>query len=49
VIEPDLLDLSNLNRYALALRSMVGCPKTDVLTSFATPAILCRSNTRLGG
>lgn len=39
VIEPDLLDLSNLNRYALALRSMVGGPKTDVLTSFATPAI----------
>jgi len=39
VIEPDLLDLSNLNRYGLALRSMVGCPKTEVLTSFATPAI----------
>lgn len=39
VIEPDLLDLSNLNRYALAVRSMVGWPKTEVLTSFATPAI----------
>lgn len=39
VIEPDLLDLSNLNRYALALRSMVESPKTDVLTSYATPTI----------
>jgi hypothetical protein len=39
VIEPDLLDLSNLNRYALARRSVVGRPKTDVLTSFATPAV----------
>jgi hypothetical protein len=39
IIEPDVLDLTNLNRYALALRSMVGWPKTDALVSFQTPSI----------
>ena len=39
IIEPDLLALSNLNRYALALRSMLGWPKTRALASFETPSI----------
>jgi hypothetical protein len=39
IIEPDLLALANLNRYALALRSMVGWAKTRALGSFSTPGI----------
>lgn len=39
IIEPDLLDLSNLNRYALARRSMLGWPKTHALRSFETSSI----------
>jgi hypothetical protein len=39
IIEPDLLDLPNLNRYALARRSMMGWPKTRALEAFQTPAI----------
>jgi hypothetical protein len=31
IIEPDRLDLTNLNRYALALRSMIGWLKGDAL------------------
>jgi hypothetical protein len=33
------LDLPNLNRYALARRSMMGWPKTRALETFQTPAI----------
>jgi hypothetical protein len=43
VYEPELLDLSNLNRYALALRSSVGRLKLDSLRECASP------NFRLGG
>ena len=39
IIEPDLLDLPNLNRYALARRSMTGWPKTRALMAFQTPDI----------
>jgi hypothetical protein len=39
VIEPDLIALANLNRYALARRSMLGWPKTRALCSFRTPLI----------
>jgi hypothetical protein len=39
VIEPGLLELPNLNRYALARRSTVGWQKTHALTSFQTPSI----------
>jgi hypothetical protein len=39
VIEPDLLALANLNRYSLALRSMVGWPKIRALRSFHTPSV----------
>ena len=39
IIEPDLLDLPNLNRYALARRSMTGWPKTRALVGFQTPDI----------
>ena len=39
IIEPDVLAVSNLNRYALALRSMVGWPKTRALSSFSAPGI----------
>lgn len=39
VIEPELLDLPNLNRYALARRSMTGWPKIHALASFQTPSI----------
>jgi hypothetical protein len=39
VIEPDLLALANLNRYALALRSMLGWPKTRALRAFQTPRL----------
>jgi hypothetical protein len=35
IIEPELLHLSNLNRYALARRSWVGTAKTTMLTSYA--------------
>ena len=34
IIEPELLDLTNLNRYALARRSCVGMPKIDMLASY---------------
>jgi hypothetical protein len=40
IIEPDLLDLPNLNRYALARRSVIGSPKTRALVAFQTPAIV---------
>lgn len=36
VIEADILDLSNLNRYALARRSLVGCRKTAALSTYST-------------
>jgi hypothetical protein len=39
IIEQDLLDLPNLNRYALARRSMMDWPKTRALEAFQTPAI----------
>jgi hypothetical protein len=39
VIEPDLLALANLNRYSLALKSMVGWPKIRALRSFDTPSV----------
>lgn len=39
IIEPDQLSISNLNRYALALRSMLGWPKTRMLETFQTPDI----------
>lgn len=39
IIEPDLLDLPNLNRYALARRSMMGWPKARALAAFQTPGI----------
>lgn len=39
IIEPDLLDLPNLNRYALARRSMMGWPKARALVAFQTPGI----------
>jgi hypothetical protein len=39
VIEPDLLTLANLNRYALARRSMLGWPKTRALRNFRTSGI----------
>lgn len=37
VIEPDLFDLTNLNRYALGRRLQVGELKTDLLASLSTP------------
>jgi hypothetical protein len=47
VIEPDVLDLSNLNRYSLALRSLLGEAKAEVLAGYTSDAIaigscLCR-------
>ena len=40
VVEPELLDLSNLNRYAMARRSLVNQPKTAALASYSGgPAI----------
>ena len=39
IFEPDLLALANLNRYALARRSMLGWPKTNALRGFQTPLI----------
>jgi hypothetical protein len=39
VIEPEVLDLPNLNRYALARTSMIGAPKSHALASFQTPHI----------
>jgi hypothetical protein len=36
VIEDDTVDVSNLNRYALARRSRVGMAKTELLTTFST-------------
>jgi hypothetical protein len=39
IIEPDLLAMANLNRYALALRSMLGWPKTRALRAFQTPRL----------
>jgi hypothetical protein len=44
VIEPDRLGTSNLNRYALALRSMLTWPKTQVLTRFATDSVKITGN-----
>lgn len=40
VIEPDILGLSNLNRYALARRSMVGWRKTHALRAIATDRVI---------
>jgi hypothetical protein len=37
VIEPESLDLSNLNRYAMARRSLVCQPKTSMLGSYSRP------------
>jgi hypothetical protein len=39
VIEPEPLDLSNLNRYALGRQSSVGLRKTDMLCAFTGPDI----------
>ena len=39
VVEPESLDLSNLNRYALARRSMVAVLKNRILEGFTTAAI----------
>ena len=39
IIEPDLLALSNLNRYALARGSMVGWPKARALETYETASI----------
>lgn len=39
VIEPDVIELPNLNRYPLARRSDCGRRKADVLTGFGTPAV----------
>lgn len=39
IIEPDFLGLPNLNRYALARRSMMNILKTDALKGFATSGI----------
>jgi hypothetical protein len=39
VIEPDVLAMANLNRYALARRSMLRWPKIRALGSFQTPRI----------
>jgi hypothetical protein len=39
IIEPDLLALANLNRYALALRSMLRWPKIRALRAFQTPRL----------
>lgn len=39
IIEPEPLALSNLNRYALARRSLLDWLKTNALRSFATPDI----------
>jgi hypothetical protein len=46
VIEPETLDLSNLNRYALALASMTGSLKTHALASHQTPRIRIAGDTR---
>lgn len=39
VIEPEVLDIPNLNRYALARMSMIGWQKTRALASFQTPRV----------
>ena len=39
IIEPDRLDLTNLNRYPLARRSMIGTAKANALKTFETPSI----------
>jgi hypothetical protein len=39
VIEPDVIELPNLNRYPLARRSDCGRRKADVLNGFGTPAV----------
>jgi hypothetical protein len=39
IVEPDLLDLPNLNRYALARRSMIGWPKGRALAGLQTTGI----------
>lgn len=58
IIEPDVIDLSNLNRYPLAMRSDCGRPKTDILKEFATERLVVdgvrerfteESNSRIGG
>jgi tRNA A37 threonylcarbamoyladenosine dehydratase len=40
VIEPELLEASNLNRYAMSRRSNVGQPKAEALAAWATPDFL---------
>jgi hypothetical protein len=39
VIEPDVIELPNLNRYPLVRRSDCGRRKADVLAGFGTPAV----------
>lgn len=39
VIEPETLDLNNLNRYALARRSMTSGPKAGFLETYSTDAL----------
>ena len=46
IIEPDLLDLPNLNRYASARRSMLGWPKARALRPSETPG---HHHHRVGG
>lgn len=38
IVDDDLLDASNLNRYSMARRSQVGTRKTSILTSYTTEA-----------
>jgi hypothetical protein len=38
-VEPETLDSTNLNRYALGRRSRLGDAKSDILSSFATEEI----------
>jgi len=40
VVEPERLDLSNLNRYALARRRFVGELKTTMLETYSTPSVV---------
>lgn len=48
IVEPEPLDLSNLNRYALARRSTVSLLKTRILEAFSTTSIgLSGVDTRL--
>lgn len=46
IFEPERLDPSNLNRYPLALRSMLGWDKIAVLSHFGTSAVRIRGERR---